>query len=374
MFGILHRSHGRLEYQTLTITTGAVTSGGTITITLDGTGTNVDVVNGDSIQDVVRAINAVSFDQWFDDAFGIDVIFSAHLAGDKTGSFSLAAGGTGVVGAFSESITGVTPTEEFINQADWNLDNVDGDGDTANESGFNLDPSKGNVYEVQFQWLGFGTVLFSVENPDHGRFIDVHELKFANANTLPSLQNPTLPIGLLVDNGTSTTDVTIESSSMAVFTEGDIVENGLLTSTSGTATGDLTTETCVLALFNKVVFQSVENRVNYQPDLLTFSANGAGAAKFTTLRAVLDPILGGPVTYTDISTATSIVAASTNGTTVTGGTVIATFNFGSDVESFVLDLTNLSSEREPGTLLCFTVEIDGGTSDVDIGLVWRELF
>ena len=44
------------------------------------------------------------------------------------------------------------------------------------------------------------------------------------------------------------------------------------------ATGDLTTETAVLALIVKPVYQSKENWVEIQPQRITFSAKGAGAA------------------------------------------------------------------------------------------------
>ena len=119
------------------------------------------------------------------------------------------------------------------------------------------------------------------------------------------------------------------------------------------------------------------NRVNYLPLSLTFSANGAGAAKFTTLRIVHNPIVGGLTSYTDTDTGTSVVTVDTASTTRTGGNVIGTFEFGADVTNFTLsaeDLDQIMGEHPPGLVMAFAVQTDAGTTDVDVGLVWRELF
>ncbi len=373
-FGILQRQAGRLEYQTLTITNGADSSGGTITITLDGVATEVEVVNNDSAQAVARAIHALTFNQWFVDIRGIDVEFRSHLASDKTGTFSFVdTDSTGVTATFAESIKGVASTDTWTEQNDWSEDNLDGDSDGDNPSGMTLDVSKGNVYQVQFQWLGFGEILFAIENPATGRFVDVHFIEYANNNTTPSLQNPTLPVYIGVDNGTSTSDIVIKSSSMAIFTEGRVTNAGPNFSALGELSGTVTTETAVLCVQNKRIFQDVENRVNIAPEILTFSANGAGAAKFHTLRITDNPILGGDPVFTDVGS-NSIMTFDTAGTTLTGGSVIGTFEFGKAVSAFLLDLNTFSVPEPPGTLICFSVQTDGGTTDVSVGFLWRELF
>ncbi len=374
-FSLLHREDGKLEHQTLTIDTGAVTAGGTITINLGGVGTEVEVVNGDSTQSVVRAINAVAFSMWEDQAIGNDVVFIAHLAGHLAGAFSLVdTDTTGVVGTFVETIEGLDHAEDFIAQADWNVDNMDGDNDAANPSGMNLDPGKGNTYQVLYR-DGFTDITYSIIDQTTGLFQIVHISRSTNLQTVSNIQNPTLPLSVAVKNKATTADIVIVISSMSAFTQGLGNDIGSLNvATQATGTGDLTTETCILALKNKPVFQGVANRVDFLPQLITFSANGAGAAKFTTLKIVVNPILGGPVTFTDVSTATSIMASATNGTTVTGGNVIGSFEFGADVSSFLINLEEISQSQPPGTLACFTVQIDGGTSDVDVGVIWKEQF
>ena len=316
-FGILHRFAGKVEYRTLTFTTGAVTAGGTVTVTLDDVATETEVTNGGSVQAVAREVGATTYVGWSAEVVGASVIFKSHIAEAKSGAFGFAdTDTTGVLATAGvvQTVTGVAPTDDWIKQTAWNEDKLDGSG----ASGMILDVSKGNVYEVQFQWLGFGAIRFEVEAPE-GTFIHVHTIEYTNTNTVPVLQNPTLPICYAVKNGGTTTDITVKSSSIAIFTEGQIFKSGPTNSVVGTAAGDLTTETSVLALKNGSVFQGVSNRVNIQPLRLTFSANGTGGAKFTTLKVHIDPVLGGDPVFTDVDTNHSPVSFDVAVTTLSGG-------------------------------------------------------
>ncbi len=376
-FSILHRYGGKREFRTLTFTTGAVTASGTITITLDDDATTVEVVQNDSVQAVARAVGAVAFAGWKTQVIGADVVFISHLAEAKAGAFTFAdTDTTGVVATAGlvQSITGVAPTEHIIAQTAWNQDTMDGGKDADNPSGLTLDVATGNAYEVQYQG-GFGAIIYSVEHPDTGKPIHVHTMAWGNANTVVELQNPTLPIGCEVKNGGTTTDIVLKTSTMSIATEGHIEElaEGIANSTAATLSGDLTTETAIFALKSKPIFQSVPNRVEFVPRRLSVSGNGAGAAKFTTIRIRLNPILGGDPSFSDIDTATSIVAVDVAGTTVSGGAVLETFDFPADFEA-IIELINHIQDLPPGALLVVTAEIDGGTSDVDAGIGWRELF
>lgn len=374
-FSVLHRSDGNKEFRTLTFTTGAVTTSGTITITLDGTATGVEVVQNDSVQAVARAVGAVSFVGWETQVIGDDVVFISHHAHVEAGSFSFVdtdTTGVASTAGLVQTITGKAATQDWIAQTAWNKDVMDGSG----PSGMTLDVAKGNVYQIRFQWLGFGDIRYYVENPATGEFVLIHEIGYANNNVIPVMQNPTLPLHIGVVNGATTTDIVIKSASMASFTEGKIdTSAGLNNSAVGTrASYDFTTQTSLLAVKSKPIFQAVENRVEWVPKILSFTGRGAGAAKFHTLRVWINPILGGDPVFTDVSTATSIMSFDTAGTTVSGGNNIATFKFGKTIEAFVLDITTFGVAQPPGTMVVFTVELDGGTSDVDIGFIWREDF
>lgn len=378
-FGIIHRFAGKVEHRTITFTTGAVTASGTITITLDGVATEIEVVSGDSVQAVARAVDAVDFDDWTNQAIGADVVFIANHAEIESSTFSLAdtdTTGVAATGGLVQSITGVAPTNTFIPQSDWNADKMNGSNVSGtNPSKMTLNIATGNVYQVQFQWLGFGGIIFKIENENTGRFHTVHQIQYANNNTTPSIQNPTLPMFVHVDNGSTTTNVSVSTSSMAAFTEGVVstTVSGLQIGLSGSKSGDLTTETSVLAIKNKPIFQGTANRVEWAGKLLTFAATGAGANKATTLRVTVNPILGGDPSFADVATATSVIATDTAGTTLTGGNVVATFSFGKTVEAFVLDLSTFTVDIPPSALVVVSVDLDAGTSDVEVGFILREL-
>ena len=73
----------------------------------------------------------------------------------------------------------VNSVDTWYPQTSWNTEKM-----TAGEiNSMTLDPTKGNVYEIQFQYLGFGQIEFSVENSSTGAFDVVHVIRFANTST-----------------------------------------------------------------------------------------------------------------------------------------------------------------------------------------------
>lgn len=56
-----------------------------------------------------------------------------------------------------------------------------------------LDYSKGNVYDIQYQWRGSGNYRFFAGNPKTGRIEVIHEIKNLNRLTNLTIQNPSLP-------------------------------------------------------------------------------------------------------------------------------------------------------------------------------------
>lgn len=61
-----------------------------------------------------------------------------------------------------------------------------------------LDYSKGNVYDIQFQWRGAGNYRFFAGNPKTGRLEVIHEIKNLNSLTALTMQNPSLPAAFRV--------------------------------------------------------------------------------------------------------------------------------------------------------------------------------
>ena len=224
--------------------------------------------------------------------------------------------------------------DTWISQANWNVDKANG----TTQSGINLDPTKGNVYKVQFQWLGFGNINFFIENKNDGSLTLVHTIQYANSNTVPSLSNPTLPMMSQVINTTNATNLTMKHGSFSAYIEG-LVSNIDERNNIG-FNKTVNTRTNILTLKNVTTYQSKSNKVIMYPDFISiYNSSGANTDGLFTL--ILNTTLGGSPSYTNIDANTSVASYDTAGTTTTGGIQIFQFYL-SGGNSISYSLANLS--------------------------------
>lgn len=370
-FSILRKSGGRAEIQTLTISVGAVTATGNITINVDSTAVVVAVVSGDTAREVAVKIAATDFDDtglgWGASVNNSTVIFRARSDSDKTGTFSLVdTGTTGVVGTFAETVTGVSTTFTWVAQTSWNRDTFDGSG----ASGLTLDPTKGNVYEISYQWLGFGEIEFSIEDPTTGLFVLVHVIEYANANIVPSIQNPDLPIKMAVTNDSNTSNLTMKSASWGGFTQGVIAPRGPIRAASGSSTVVSTTQLPLLTIKNVLVYQSVENRNRVTPIVLSVSSDGT---KPLRIDIVKDVVLTGPVSFSAPFGSVSTVETDTGATGFSGGVDVLSIQLGK-TDSELLSLAELDVELAPGeTITISAIASSGSGQEAEVSIAWRDL-
>jgi hypothetical protein len=133
--------------------------------------------------------------------------------------YSISGNGT-IAGTFTRVLAGTNHEETFIPTGSFNIDKLDGTG----PSEMIINPQRGNVYEIDFQYLGFGNAKFAVEDPNTGRFTNCHMIKNANNRTTPVLKNPNVQIRLESSNSGNTSDVSVKSASMSGFITGEIVK------------------------------------------------------------------------------------------------------------------------------------------------------
>tara|TARA_R110000772_G_scaffold249530_2_gene364002 strand:+ start:113064 stop:114614 length:1551 start_codon:yes stop_codon:yes gene_type:complete len=381
-FGVQRKQGGKPEIQTLTITAGAVTDAGNITITLDGDAKVVAVANADTVDEVVDKIVATSFDSvgdgWLLHKIGVTggsstISFCSRSPGDKSGTFSFVdTDTTGVAATFAETLAGASTTTTVVNQSSWNQDTFDGTGD----SGVTLDPTKGNVYQIRYQWLGFGAIEFSIENPETGVFTIVHRIKYANTVTIPSVDNPTFSLFAGVENTSNTSDIVMYSGSMAGFTEGKEELLGIRRGVSANTAGVTTTEKHLISIRNKIIYQSLVNRVKVKVNILSGSSAFSAGNGEVTLRFYANPILTAAV-WTDVSTNTSVVQKDTSATgiNVAGAAELFAMTL-SDKSSQIIDLTSdiHAGHLNPGNIISVTGETSQGTTEIDIALNFIEFF
>ncbi|ABO49934.1 hypothetical protein Dred_1404 [Desulforamulus reducens MI-1] len=256
--------------------------------------------------------------------------------------------------------------DNWTPQASWNMDKLDGTG----SSGLILDPTKGNVYSIQYQWLGFGMIYFYIENQNTGDLLLVHKIPYANANTDPSIFNPVLPLMAQVSNTTNNTNIKLETASAMGFIEGMLDNNAIITKNSiDTYKTGITTEVAILTIRNKDTFLTKTNRVNIK---LAYLSAGSDGNKTVTIRLIKNTTLGGTPSYTDINTDTSVVEYDTAGTTLTGGIRILNFKL-SKVDATQLILQPLNIKLTPGDTLTISAASASAT-EIDVGISWEELW
>ncbi len=262
-------------------------------------------------------------------------------------------------------------TDNWIPQSAWNSDPLNGSGSSL----MTLDPTRGNVYKIQYQWLGFGAINFFVENPALGSLSLVHQIKYSNSFTATTLFNPSLPLYIQAKNGTNNTNISVKVPSMAAFVEGELANTGLLNSTYREQVVDLT-GTNIVTIQNKPTFSGVTNRKYVQPLMLSL-ADAAGTDAIFSL--TLNPTFSSS-NYLDISTDTSVVSytvsnpATSQGPLITGGRVLATFFVDSGL-STTIDISDLNILLNANDLLSLSGRpVSGGNITVRAAIMWNEQF
>jgi hypothetical protein len=367
-FGVMRRQGGAVEIQTLTITTASTTDED-LTITLDGNAkADVTVTNSGVKETTAREIAAEDYSAigggWNAEVVGDTVIFTAFDSGNKAGSFTLSAAVT-AVGSFAETVAGAAPTETVVAQTSWSEDKAAG-AETLPA----MDFTKGNVFQIRYQWLGFGAIEFSIEHPADGGFHLVHRIEYANTVAIPSIDNPTLPLCVFAGNTSNASDIVVETSSLAGFVEGKDVDLGFLNSAENGITNLGATELPILTIRNKRVFQGKLNRARIAPLYLGLATL---STKPVIFRIRLDTALTGSPSFSDLDANTSIVATDSSASGISGGNIFLTTVLGKE-STEIIDLTPLRARLFPGESITITGQAASGTNqEVNVSFTWDEL-
>lgn len=260
-FGILRVYNGKREIKTLTVTTGA-TSSGNVTVTLNGTAFAVPVTNASNIQRTVYEIATYTgYTGWDAYPSGATVIFIRKSAETTAGTQSFSAGATGAAATITQTRAGAASTDTFIKQSDWNVDKLDGTG----ASGFIVNPQKINLYRIKIGYLGAHDLIFQVKvtppSSNNSTWQTVHVIKYANLYTATSFTNASFPFNSFVYSAGSTTNLTISIGSYAGVIEGKKILNGNRAAYKNSLTGVTSSVyTCLFTILNPRVFNSVANQ------------------------------------------------------------------------------------------------------------------
>lgn len=370
-FGVLRRVGGNPEIRTLTITTKSTTAED-ITITLDGDAdVNVTVTDA-TAGDVTTTANDIATHDfsnlgrgWSVHTEGPKVIFTSYNSTPRTGTYSLSGAST-AVGTFARTLAGVTPTDTWTTQANWNGDTMDG----AGNSGMILDQTKGNIYQIRYQWLGFGDVEYYIKSQATNEWTKVHTISYANQNTTPSVYNPSLPICAMVENTSNTSDIVMYTSSVGGFIEGKTNGGHVHHGAENAITSITTTELPILTIHNKEIYQSKINRNQIK---LIFADISCEHTKPMRIRFRFNATLTG-ASFVDVDTNDSMMSEDTSATAVSGGDIQLSAGLAKS-DSRNISLADTSFFLNPGDSLTVTAEATSGTGGEATGSFnWEELF
>lgn len=365
VFGILHTSTAGVEIQALTVTV-APAAPGNVTVTLDGgPGVNVPVTVSGNTSITAFEISQADYSQvaggWDAMARGNVVFFVRRIAG-PAGASTFAAGGTGTTAAFSTPAVGVLPTEAFIPQSTWNVDRFDGSG----PSGVTLNPQNGNVYAIQFQYLGYGDAFFYIENPTTGRFALCHIIQNANARTSLVLRNPAAYVTWESRNIATTTNVSLRGGSGAAFTEGQVEFLGPRFGSNSSKTINAGVLTPLATLRSTRVFQNQASTGQLRMDRVSVAADGTKSVELFLYR-------GAALTaaqFSQVSATTSTTDIDVAATAVSGGLLVFALTVAKtgDISE---DLTSLDIVLNAGETLTIAAR-SANNSDVTVSFAWVE--
>jgi hypothetical protein len=372
-FGILYTESATIEVQTLTITTKS-SAATNVTVTLDGgPGVVVPVTNGANTSITAYEISLADYSQvaggW--DAIAIQnvVYFTRRIAG-PAGASSFDPGVSGAVGSFAILTTGVAPSDVFIAQQDWNRDTCNG----AGLSRVNIDHTKGNIYQVQFQYLGYGNAFFSVINGETGRPVLCHVIENANTRTSTNLRNPNLYLSWESVNNGSTTPVSLRGASGGTFVEGAIKYLGAQFSITGTKSIGASVETPILTLRASNVLQGRKSMAQLQIDRISVACDGAKPVDIKVYKNV--NLVRAQFQKANLIASASDVDSAASSFSIGSGVQIFGFSVsktGNSTESLT-DLDLFLQSGDTVTITAFTANPGGGGggSDVSASIVWIE--
>lgn len=363
-FGIARGHGGIAELQELTITTPAA-GAENATITINNTPYVVPLTAG------TVEHNAWEISEWLrknvpnfffsSNKAVVQALFVFPLA---LGTFAFTS--ATAVAAWAQQTVGTPPLFDWVPMADW-----------SNPPSWTIDPTKGNVFEIQIQYLGYGGIRFYVENPNNSNLELVHVYGYANENIVPSVSNPTFRIGWTIQNLGNTTNLTIRGSSAGAFVEGKIIFDERSRTVSETIVNLGATQVNFITIRNRYSINNRVNRISAYPHFLLISA---AHNKPVIFHMHIGDEFTGDMLYDYIDEANSAIefcttpdaaAADVPAVSVEGRGVLQVRTRSTQPIQF--DLRNIFKSLRQGEALTISVLTDSGTgAEADASLVWVE--
>jgi len=281
---------------------------------------------------------------------------------------------TGAVSLVERSFVTGSSVDNPVPQASWNVDPFDGTG----PSGITLDFTKAQILWIDMEWLGVGTVRtgFVVD----GQLLPAHYFQHANIVTSTYITTACLPFRYEIENISSASGGTLKQICSTAISEGGYTLTGEQNSVS-------TPITTPYALTDAGTYYPViglrlkSNRLDAISILTGMSLLGAGNNETYAWRVVSRATVTGG-TWDTVS-ATTPVEYNLTGTSVTGGTVLASgFTNASNQGSPIIDILRGSLfanqlERNPFTATPLEIVLEvapaNASQDIFASVSWEDV-
>lgn len=376
-FGIMRRVPGACTIQRLTVSAGTGGSPETVTINLNSVAFTVSVIANQSTTTTAELLSerVGGYTGWTSTvsptANGATVTFIQATPGAANGTYTMSSTGS-AAGTFALIQQGVANDDVtgFVAKTSWNYDTMDGSLLSTNPSGITLDPTKLNVYQISFAYLGAASITFSVMD-DTGHFIVVHRIRYPNSYTTPNARNPTMRVGWFAYSLGSTTNLTVSGASASGFTEGQTMTMRDPFSVTSEVTST-TTEYAALLIRSRGEFANTNNQRLVLPISLSIALETSN--RVVRVKCYLNPTVSGTTNYTYIDQTLSGVeyCAAPTTTTVSGGRQVSAGVVASG-SALNLRIGELDLRMEAGDLLVITVQAASSTSLTNLALNWQEI-
>lgn len=241
------------------------------------------------------------------------------------------------------SVSG-SPSDTFIYQTNWNADKLDGTG----KSGITLDITKTQIFGINFEWLGVGSIFFGFFID--GKFIICHQQNNANILDTVYMSNPNLPLRIQMVTTSSTPSISMKDICHNVIIENGINNTTISRSITGTGIISLTSGNT----YALIGLRFKSNRINSQVIVTTFSALITSTTDTGILKIIINPTISGTTSYISLDNSLIEYFQGSSGNTLTGGTIVN--------ESFINSGNTNSGNRGSSTITNVINNLRLGTS------------
>ena len=269
----------------------------------------------------------------------------------------------------------VRGTPAWTAQGSWNGDKCDGSAGSS----FTWNATLGTPAMIKYPYLGYGDIMFYLQNPTTGTWILCHTIRYANTVATTQLSNPTLSFTGFTANSGNTTNKTMYCGSVGVFISGvrDFVGNPQW-SIDNNKSG-ITTENNIVSIKNATTYNGITNTGLIR--LNSISLGSSAASGIAVVRLKKGVTLGGSPSYTTVNGTTadggvtitsgnSIASYDTAGTTITGGTYIYSISV-DNPDTSIVDLLPYDIYIAPTEVLTVSA-YSSVSSTISVSVNWSE--